>query len=385
MGIFYKCPVCGNDDIKYIGFKNGHPYCRRCIAFKMQSEPKKLNFPKQASIVLNYSLSEEQQSLSDQILQNYKNGINTLIHAVCGSGKTEIVLGVISYAIKCGERVAFAIPRRDVVIEIEARLREIFKWNKITSVYGGHTDNLEGDIVCLTTHQLYRYQEYFHLIVLDEIDAFPFAGNELLESFFKKSCIGHFVMMSATPSDEIINRFKQNGGEVLSLNTRFHKHSLPVPEIVKRKSPFNIIVLFKYLSSFLKETKQVFIFTPTIQICEEIFSILKLRFKGGNCVHSKKADRAEIIQNFKDKKYRYLVTTAVLERGVTVKDLQVVVFKADHPVYETHTLVQISGRVGRKMDAPEGRVIFICENITNEIENSIRQIESSNKDMQNMF
>lgn len=385
MGIFYKCPLCGNEDIRYIGFRHGKPYCRKCVAFKNNSEPQKNTFPKNASIVLNYELSEEQKNLSDQILDNYKNGKNSLIHAVCGSGKTEIVLGVISYAVKCGERVAFCIPRRDVVIEIHDRLKEIFKWNKVVAVYGGNTDKLEGDIIVLTAHQLFRYQGYFHLIILDEIDAFPFAGNDLLDSFFKRACIGNYVMMSATPSDTVINEFKKSGGQILSLNNRFHRHLLPVPEIVVHKKPFYYSALFSYVSQFIKETKQVFIFAPTIEICENLFTILKIKFQNGNCVHSKKPDRAQIIQDFKCKKYMYLVTTAVLERGVTVKDLQVIVFLANHNVYKTHTLVQIAGRSGRKKDAPEGRVIFICEKITKEIENSINQIEHANKDLQNMF
>lgn len=385
MGIFYKCPICGNEDERYIGYKNGHPYCRKCISFKSNSEPKQLNYPKTASIFINYSLSEDQQKLSDQILDNYKSGINSLIHAVCGSGKTEIVLGVISYAIRCGERVAFCIPRRDVVIEIYNRLKEIFKYNKVTAVYGGHTEQLEGDIVCLTTHQLYKYQNYFHLIVLDEIDAFPFDGNELLKVFFNKACIGHYVMMSATPSEKIVKEFILSGGLVLSLNTRFHKYPLPVPEIMISKKPFYYSVLIKHLKLFIKETKQVFIFAPTIKICEDLFKILNLAVKGGNCVHSKKKDRPQIIQDFKEGKYRYLVTTAILERGVTVRNLQVIVFLADHAIYQTSTLVQIAGRSGRKKEAPEGRVIFICEKETIEIENAIHEIEAANKDMQNMF
>ncbi len=29
----YKCPICGNEDPKYLGLINGQPYCRRCIIF----------------------------------------------------------------------------------------------------------------------------------------------------------------------------------------------------------------------------------------------------------------------------------------------------------------------------------------------------------------
>ena len=30
----YVCPVCGNSDPFYIGYKNGKPYCRKCISIK---------------------------------------------------------------------------------------------------------------------------------------------------------------------------------------------------------------------------------------------------------------------------------------------------------------------------------------------------------------
>ena len=50
-------------------------------------------------------------------------------------------------------------------------------------------------------------------------------------------------------------------------------------------------------------------------------------------INSKSPNREELIDDFRDKKMMYLVTTAVLERGITVKDLQVIVFKADHSIY----------------------------------------------------
>ena len=88
----YVCPTCGNTDPKYIGYKNGHPYCRKCIAFKGEEADNIFTSPKRAYFKLNYELSEDQKRLSDKLITNYKKGINTLVHAVCGSGKTEIVL-----------------------------------------------------------------------------------------------------------------------------------------------------------------------------------------------------------------------------------------------------------------------------------------------------
>ena len=88
----YKCPICGNTDIHSIGILNGKPYCRKCISFRGEKVQSIFLHPKEANINLGYSLSSEQTDLSDRLIENYKLGIDCLVNAVCGSGKTEICL-----------------------------------------------------------------------------------------------------------------------------------------------------------------------------------------------------------------------------------------------------------------------------------------------------
>lgn len=281
--------------------------------------------------------------------------------------------------------MAFALPRRDVCVELSNRLKNIFANNNVISVYGGHTSIKEGDIVVLTTHQLYRYKKYFSLIILDEIDAFPFKGDKVLNSMFEEALCGHFIMMSATPPKETIEYFSQDGKDILRLDTRFHKHALPVPKIINGPTPYLFLKLVFILKSYIKSKKPVFIFAPTIEECEKLYAYLSIFIKGGNCVHSKKKYRSEIIDAFRSKSFNYLVTTSVLERGVTLRDLQVIVYKSDSFVYDSGTLVQISGRVGRKADAPEGEVIYLAKTTTKDMEESIRNIKKSNEALQTML
>ena len=353
----YKCPICGNTDIHSIGYLNGKPYCRRCISFKGEEVEHNPSYPKKAPIHLEYELSPEQKELSYKLVENYKKGIDSLVFAVCGSGKTEICLQIIKYAINCGDKVAFALPRRDVAIELHNRLKEIFKYNRVICLYGGHTKDKEGDIIVLTTHQLYRYKQYFSLIILDEIDAFPFKDDPILHSMFYQALSGHYVMMSATPSKEVITHFKGDNKDILRLEIRFHRHPLPVPKIVKRNKLFQYLYLIRKIKEYKKHNKPVFVFAPTIELCEKIYKVLSIFIRGGNFVHSKRNRRSEIIEEFRNKMYSFLVTTSVLERGVTVKDLQVIICQSDNKIYEKGTLIQIAGRVGRKKDAPFGEVI----------------------------
>ncbi|KHF29008.1 Transcription-repair-coupling factor [Anoxybacillus sp. BCO1] len=53
-----------------------------------------------------------------------------------------------------------------------------------------------------------------------------------------------------------------------------------------------------------------------------------------------------------------LVTTTILERGVTVPNIDVAVFGAEQPIFTESALVQIAGRVGRSAQYPTGDIRF---------------------------
>ena len=385
MGNNFVCPRCGNSDPKYIGYLQGQPYCRFCISMRGKDAGKKRPGHGAVVLKLDYLLSKDQKRLSDRLVFNYETKIDTLVNAVCGAGKTELIYAVMARCLSLGKSVAFAVPRRDVVIELSQRIHQVFPRNSIVSVYGGHTDKLVADIVVLTTHQLYRYNKQFDLIILDEIDAFPFKDNKLLSTMFFRAVKGTIIMMSATPSKDVVDYFSQNNREILELNTRFHRHPLPVPKVVVRIGYLKILYLISVLKKFINQGKKVFVFVPTISRCETIFKIIKILVKNGTFVHSKCKDRSQKINKFKRGEYDYLVTTAVLERGVTFKDLQVIIYDADSDIYNSQTLIQISGRVGRKIDAPEGEVIFLVNKSTSEIEQAISTIRNKNRDLQNML
>ena len=299
MGTSFVCPRCGNSDPRFLGHKNGEVYCRKCISFRGEEALEKKASPKNVVLSLDYRLSKEQEALSKQIIENYDKGIDTLVYAVCGSGKTEISYGIIARSMARGLRVGFALPRRDVVIELYYRLKSAFPHNRIVAVYGGNTTRLEGDCIILTTHQLYRYPNYFDLLVMDEIDAFPFKGNDVLIAMYKRSLKGHCVMMSATPSEAVIKEFQGEGHAILELRTRFHKHPIPVPKTITVPSIFQLLFVIRRLRVYGKEGKPCLIFVPTVEDAELLFQKLSMFVKGGDYVSSKRRMREAIISKFK--------------------------------------------------------------------------------------
>lgn len=378
------CSLCGNKNLNYFGVKpNGERYCRLCVSFngkKAEKDISKNNNCNKGDLKLNYPLVKEQEEISNKVLDSFTKHKNCLIYAVCGAGKTELVYKTISYALKNNLKIGFTIPRKDVVIDLLPRLKKAFENANVISLYGGHNKVLDGDIILLTTHQLYRYENYFDLLIIDETDAFPYANSDLLRSFFKKSISknGNYIMMSATPLKRDIDEIKNQGGDYYTLLKRYHNHKLIEPMVVV-KPFFAFFYLIKEIYKFKRNNKPILVFVPTISQCEDLYKHLKIFFKNYEYVHSKRLIRDQIVADFKKRKFDFLITTSILERGITIKDLQVIVFNADNNIFSSSQLVQISGRVGRKIDSWDGEVVFICSHKTKEISLALEQISFANK------
>lgn len=375
----FFCKRCGNHDSQYIGYFYGEPYCRKCLSFPKKTISYAARSPTENNLQLSYALTEEQKKIADALLERYFSKRNAFVHAVCGAGKTEIVYPLIDQALRDGKRVGFAIPRREVVVELSHRLEGVFPTRRIAVVYGGHTAMKEGDIVVLTMHQLYAYEGYFDVLIGDEVDAFPFHGNAVLQHFFIRASRDMLVMMSATPTEEMLSKIPSE--DHLFLFRRFHGQAIPVPKMIIKNKARQILFLLQKLRKYQKEKKPCFIFAPTIRQAEHLFSFLRFFFSNGACVHSKQIHRTSILKQFKRKEWMYLVTTSILERGITIAHLQVIIYQADSPLYYAHTLEQISGRVGRKKEAPQGDVFFIAQQETRAMIDTIARIRKYNHDL----
>ncbi len=368
----YVCPICHNKNPLYIGYIHNQPYCRKCITFTKGKKASFTSFNREKEIhaCLSYSLTATQQKASNEILSYIQKNQSVIVNAVCGAGKTELVYQAMEFMFNQNKKVAFAIPRKDVVIEIYQRLKKDYPHIKMCAVYGGNTNFLEGQLVVLTTHQLFRYKNYFDLLILDEADAFPYYKNDLLSVFLHESIKGPIIYLSATIQDA----YKKECCNIVYVNRRFHNHDLPVP-IYKKYYFYNrYSLLLNVLNKFIYQQKQVLLFVPTIQIG----LLLKQKFSFP-FVYSSQKKKEDVIQQFKNKEIKVLITTTILERGITIQAVNVVVFEADHELFDKASLIQIAGRVGRKKSAPTGEVIFLASQKSQAIKQCIQEILKKNE------
>lgn len=368
------CKNCGEKK-NFFEYKNNLgkiKYCKNCLDFSMNTNIY-YKFHIQYNYYKDYSfltlpkviLSDEQKKASDLLLKNLKNK-KTLIWAVCGAGKTEIIYETLYNNLKNNKRVCLAIPRKDIVKELEKRIQKDFN-TKINCLCGDYKILNYSSLYIMTTHQLINYLNFFDVIIVDEVDAFPYNGNLCLEYSVKKSGKkeASFIFLSATPSKKI----KKNVDNIYKIPIRYHKKLLPVPKLITKENS-----LKDFIKKIEKSQRRGLIFVPSIEKGENLSKLLNIPF-----ISSKEKERNNIIEQFYKRKIKLLITTSILERGVTFDFLDVFVFEANHKNFTKECLIQISGRVGRKEYDSDGEIFFYSEKKTKNITKAINEIKYMNE------
>lgn len=306
-----------------------------------------------------------------------------LLWAACGAGKTEVTYEAMAAALNRGCQVLYTCPRREVVKEIYLRLRQAFPEVKMALLHGESSQKYEpAEVVVATTHQVLRFYRRFDLVIVDEADAFPLDGDPGLYYAVKRSLrpSGKSLYLTATPPAELALQARLKQMPVIYLPARHHGYPLPEPRvIIERSLRASGDNLSKQMAEALnlsleQDRAAVMVFVPTVNLVPEVVGWLSRAWKAQGLkewvkgVHAHYPRREEVITAFRRGDFPVLVTTTLLERGITLSRLNVMVLFADHRrVFDTNTLVQIAGRAGRTAEYPRARVWFVAEKITPEM------------------
>lgn len=314
-----------------------------------------------------------------------------LIWAVTGAGKTEMIFPLLQSVLDAGGRVLVAAPRRDVVLELAPRLATAFPSESIATLYGGSPDCWKrGSITLATTHQLLRFRHAFDLVVIDEIDAFPYHNDPMLDFAAKGACKpgGKYIYLSATPPAKLQREAAAGKLPHAKVPARYHGYPLPVPKALKIPSVQCSLTqkslpsgLVRELKASLQRGAQVFLFVSRIRHIEPFLQLLRCYFKDTAIEGTSSVDpsRAEKVMSFRNRDIRLLVTTTILERGVTVPKSDVFIVDADSELFDEAALIQMAGRAGRSKDDPAGRVVFGSPQWTRCQRSAMNQIKRMNR------
>ncbi len=377
------CLRCHNKDSHLFFLSQGEWCCQKCLDFgrlplgQLPTKPFLSQKAFHLAPVLEFELMSFQKEASKQVLSILSQGKDVLLYAAAGCGKTEITMESICWYLAQGKKVCFAISRRQVVMEIAQRLSKNFPTLQVIAVCEGHTDQTDADLIVCTTHQLYRYPFCFDLLILDELDAFPYAGNEVLEAIAQQSCIGQKLLLSATPDEKSLQAIQDGSMEMVNLFRRPHQKPLCVPRVVTTCKWHMVLKIIHQIQEYKKQGKQVLLFVPRIVDTKWMIWCLKPFFKT-EVIHSKSQNKDAIMARFHAKQAEVLLCTTLLERGITVPSVQVIVYRADHLVFTTASLIQIFGRVGRSFKDPFGEATAYIEKPSLALNACIQQLNYMN-------
>lgn len=374
----YLCNFCMNNHLFgtyfHHGFQKEITYCRVCLMhyattenyiisedFERQKELIKLNIP--------FELTDQQKRASQYIVDQFHKREESLLYAVTGAGKTEMMLQSVVEARSIGCNVLITAPRTDVVKELALRLSDYMPGTQIDVLYAGHYNITNSRLVIATVHQLAIYQQHFDLVIVDEIDAFPLNCDKRLDKLLRRALTpdGTMIYLSATPPDRLLKL------PHIYLPSRYHHRALPVPKLKYYR------VTVKSLSHRLKSiTDTTLIFFSDIKQMEQLYEALDESIKqNGTIVYSDDNERHDKVAKIRSGKYKFIFTTTILERGFTKEHLSVWVINSEQ--FSWDALVQIAGRVDRKGSEHNGTVYYFHEGVSAQMNKAITTIKRMNQ------
>ncbi|MBB1071249.1 DEAD/DEAH box helicase family protein [Limosilactobacillus reuteri] len=401
-----RCYRCNHVTAKSLGaLPQGEFYCPHCINLGRVSTLNKFYHvpePNQFTVtepVLTWKgkLSPLQQQASEKISRGMADHVQQLLWAVTGAGKTEMMFAGIAAAIERGERIGIASPRVDVCLELFPRLKAAFANCDIALLHGRQELPYHyAQLTICTTHQLLRFYHAFDNLIIDEVDAFPYAANASLLYATKQAIKenGGCLYLTATPGDALLREIKSKRLVVNYLPLRYHGHLLPQikvrlafgwrRQLERQQLPPQVI---QQLQETLKEGYHFLLFVPHIADLALVEAALRHSFTTFRfaTVHASDLERLEKVQKMRDGDYDFLVTTSILERGVTFPEIDVYVLGADDPVFSSSALVQIAGRAGRSQSRPTGRVIFWINCNCRQVNQAVSQVKYLNRKGQRLI
>ncbi len=396
-----SCRRCGTSERTLLGShlcaKCGKlcTYCRHCLALGKVSECEFLYYfpveplpysPIKESLQWNGQLSRAQEKASLAVIEAIKNRSSLLVWAVAGAGKTEILFQGLAHAFSTGLSILIATPRVDVVKELYPRLKQSFPNVRMTALFGGSKHHRQSSqLVIATTHQVMRYYEAFDVVIIDEVDAFPYSVDRSLQYAISqaKKKTAALIYLTATPSQILL----KSKIDMIKIPLRYHGYPLPVPrfkwcgswakKLDQNKLPKQLL---QWVKEMLSQKKPVLLFVPTLSILTKISPILKKEGVNHSSIHATDPQRHLAVERFRQGQLPLLVTTTILERGVTFPNVQVAVLGAEHNVFSEAALVQIAGRVGRSRHFPTGDVLFYHFGVSGAMKAAKRQIDMMNEE-----
>ncbi|MCM8802999.1 MAG: ATP-dependent DNA helicase RecG [Candidatus Omnitrophica bacterium] len=316
---------------------------------------------------LPFKLTKNQKEIMEEIVEDIKKGklIRRLIYGEVGSGKTTIAIFVLWLFAKIGFQGVFLCPT-EILAQQHYINWNVFFLNQNISVFlltgslvGKEKNKLREEIekggvnVIIGTHAILNEKVNFKnlkVVIVDEQHKFGVKQQETLK---EKSKNVHYITMSATPIPRTIALTLYGNMDFSILGEVPKGKRQVITFLFSSKDKEKIYSFIRYQIS---QRKIGFVVTPAIKENENIESAEE-KFKEISenlpeievaLLHGKieKEKQEEILEKFRNKEIKLLVTTTIIESGIDIPYASFIIIEQAER-FGLAQLHQLRGRVGR--------------------------------------
>ena len=291
--------------------------------------------------------------------------MNRLMQGDVGSGKTAVSMCAIFIAVKSGYQAVMLAPTEVLARQNYLAAKKAFPEYNVGLITGSMTAKEKREMknaakfgwidILVGTHAVLQDDVEFKNLALCVCDEQQRFGVAQRSSLLSKGVTPDVLVMSATPIPRTLSLIFYGDLDITTIKDK-PKERISVQTNIVPSEKYNDMLGF--ISREIKEGKQAYFVCPKIEGDEEgsVISATELyedlknkmpKIKVG-LLHGKMKDKEKnaVMQDFKDKKIEFLVSTTVIEVGVDVPDATVmVIYNAER--FGLSQLHQLRGRVGR--------------------------------------
>ena len=291
--------------------------------------------------------------------------MNRLMQGDVGSGKTAVGMCALFIAVKSGYQTVMLAPTEVLARQNFNAVKKAFPDYNVGLITGSMTAKEKREIkyavengfinVLVGTHAVLEDDVSFKklsLCICDEQQRFGVAQRS---SLLSKGVTPDVLVMSATPIPRTLSLIFYGDLDITTISDK-PKMRVDIQTNIVPTEKYNDML--KFISREIEQGRQAYFVCPkidgdeegSIMSATELYEDLSQRMTGikVGLLHGKMKDKEKnsVMQDFKDKKIDFLVSTTVIEVGVDVPDASVmVIYNAER--FGLSQLHQLRGRVGR--------------------------------------
>ncbi len=314
-----------------------------------------------------FEFTDGQKSAVNEIFADMTGAkvMNRLMQGDVGSGKTAVSMCALFIAVNSGYQAVMLAPTEVLARQNYNAVKNAFPDYNIGLITGSMSAKEKREMknatkfgwinILVGTHALLQDDVEFKKLALCVCDEQQRFGVAQRSSLLSKGVAPDVLVMSATPIPRTLSLIFYGDLDITTIADK-PKSRVAIQTNIVPSQKYNDML--KFIEREIEDGKQAYFVCPKIDGDEEGSVISATELYEDLCskmqniriglLHGKMKDKEKnaVMQDFKDKKIDFLVSTTVIEVGVDVPDASVmVIYNAER--FGLSQLHQLRGRVGR--------------------------------------